>query len=166
MYTKRWSADIICFLWIFLRCIRLQRNSHACLGSPSPFLSLTGCFCSLLFICRKAPGQVNIIYQEPLAYLMPSVKGRLHILLSFWGEWSPLENAGIWRACAACWRKAQAVNLADQLGLLFLASFGLCAVPLTSFVTRERNDGARWGVCLAIVPEVVTALARVAVTPR
>lgn len=52
----------------------------------SPFLSITEYCCflkSLLFICWKAPGQLNTIHLDPLAYQMLSVKGRLHILLSF-----------------------------------------------------------------------------------
>lgn len=61
--------------------------------SPSPPPQLAW-WIFLLFwfssVCQEALGQVNIIYQEPLAYLALAVEDRLHPLSSFRGGAAPV----------------------------------------------------------------------------
>ena len=62
----------------FHRCIRLQTIPMSVSSSfhrLSPLLNLVVHSNRFLFIRRNAPGQVNTIYEEPLAFKMPFVKG-------------------------------------------------------------------------------------------
>lgn len=83
-------------------CIWLYEIPPAHLASFRPlslalsFMEYFVVFSNLLYACWKAPDQANTIYQDPLAYEMPSV-------MSFHRDWSLLIKAGILRHVLNAW---------------------------------------------------------------
>lgn len=92
---------------------------------------------------------------------MPSVKGRLHILVFLWRVVS-IDKCKNIKGRALHAKETHSVQtwaliIWISLSLLHLGSL---LEPLTSFMKSERNQRACWGACLTTVPKVVSTTAR------
>lgn len=119
-------------LWTF-HCLIL----HTVLFAHQPFhlssqlLKIVVSLISVLFLCWRAHGQVNIIHQEPLAYQMHSIKDNSNSLVSFWEEKKKPQMVNEGKlTCSACRIRFKRLQVLWSWMIsyvpFFLALFTLC----------------------------------------
>lgn len=161
------------FSWIFLRGFTQFPCASRLL---SPFLSLTGYCCSR--------GSLFYYYSNAakhLAKLIPFIGNLQHIkcLLSrvvCISSCHPGESGLRWKKCRNIKRHALHAKEKQSVQILWISptsrvslSFlhvGSVLEPLASSMKSEKNQSARRGVRLTIVPKVVSTMAGMAMTPH